>query len=405
MKQTYRSWAKKRRPKLRDNIWRLLAPSVLSMIVCMICLVGLTMAWFSSSVETATDPISTTWFEGAEPKVTDVKTRTTPEIENDYYKLKSGTTYSIILAGKDDGMPENSSLGCGYANVYMKISSQSQDVEQKDVLVGTTAALEPDQYGTSYLSGITFFVNAKSDCLLKIEYQWGSPTTSTIENNKEYESDKFPLHAAVISFPDPYTAAMLNAQELLNEQTTGEDEANAEKDKAKTYTVKKGDTLESIAKANGITVKQLAEYNKLEVTDKIKVGQELKIPPKDSEKPTKPDKETTEKQTEESPTQSDKKAPSEETTAKATTTNQTTTVDSEKPDTTTKAKEDKPEPITEKSPVTTTEVPSEAEEETEEPAADPSVEDSTEVSETTTQPESEAEQVGQALKDQSPADE
>ncbi|HTV75439.1 MAG TPA: LysM peptidoglycan-binding domain-containing protein, partial [Candidatus Baltobacteraceae bacterium] len=43
------------------------------------------------------------------------------------------------------------------------------------------------------------------------------------------------------------------------------------------YTVKSGDTLTRIAKANGTTVKAIESENNL-TTTKIKVGQKLKIP-------------------------------------------------------------------------------------------------------------------------------
>jgi len=48
---------------------------------------------------------------------------------------------------------------------------------------------------------------------------------------------------------------------------------------AETYTVKSGDTLTKIAKANGTTVKAIESENNLSTT-KIKVGQKLKIPVK-----------------------------------------------------------------------------------------------------------------------------
>jgi LysM repeat protein len=46
------------------------------------------------------------------------------------------------------------------------------------------------------------------------------------------------------------------------------------------YTVKSGDTLSKIAKANGTTIKAIESENNLSTT-KIKVGQKLKIPAKD----------------------------------------------------------------------------------------------------------------------------
>ncbi|MFN3978496.1 MAG: LysM peptidoglycan-binding domain-containing protein [Sulfurihydrogenibium azorense] len=50
-----------------------------------------------------------------------------------------------------------------------------------------------------------------------------------------------------------------------------------------TYTVKKGDTLETIAKKYGITVKEIMDYNNMK-DEKIFAGDELKIPLKGSEK-------------------------------------------------------------------------------------------------------------------------
>jgi LysM repeat protein len=54
---------------------------------------------------------------------------------------------------------------------------------------------------------------------------------------------------------------------------------------AKTYTVKSGDTLNTIAKRNGITVKELQAANNL-TTTRITVGQKLRIPSKEATAPT-----------------------------------------------------------------------------------------------------------------------
>ena len=49
---------------------------------------------------------------------------------------------------------------------------------------------------------------------------------------------------------------------------------------ATTYTVQSGDTMSSIANANGLTSKQVADYNGITDVDSLKIGQVLKIPPK-----------------------------------------------------------------------------------------------------------------------------
>lgn len=46
------------------------------------------------------------------------------------------------------------------------------------------------------------------------------------------------------------------------------------------YVIKKGDTMNSIARAHGITLKQLADYNNISNVNNVSIGQKLKIPPK-----------------------------------------------------------------------------------------------------------------------------
>ena len=53
---------------------------------------------------------------------------------------------------------------------------------------------------------------------------------------------------------------------------------------AKTYTVKSGDTLQAIARRNGVTVKELQAANNL-TTTRITVGQKLRIPSKETAVP------------------------------------------------------------------------------------------------------------------------
>ncbi len=57
---------------------------------------------------------------------------------------------------------------------------------------------------------------------------------------------------------------------------------------ALTYTIKKGDTLYSIAKKYGVTVQDIVTTNKLANANVIKIGQVIKIPGKTSAAPTQP---------------------------------------------------------------------------------------------------------------------
>lgn len=51
-------------------------------------------------------------------------------------------------------------------------------------------------------------------------------------------------------------------------------------DKVTYYVVKKGDTMSSIARAHGISLKQLADYNNIKNVNSVSIGHKLKIPPK-----------------------------------------------------------------------------------------------------------------------------
>ena len=67
--------------------------------------------------------------------------------------------------------------------------------------------------------------------------------------------------------------------------TTAAAPTNGATGAAKTYTVKSGDTLQAIARRNGVTVKELQAANNL-TTTRITVGQKLRIPSKETAAPT-----------------------------------------------------------------------------------------------------------------------
>ena len=62
---------------------------------------------------------------------------------------------------------------------------------------------------------------------------------------------------------------LAKAEKGANPYTSGEERS--------VYTVKKGDTLSSIAKAYGLSTTRLRNLNNLSATDPIKIGQSLKL--------------------------------------------------------------------------------------------------------------------------------
>ena len=67
------------------------------------------------------------------------------------------------------------------------------------------------------------------------------------------------------------------SQTSSSAKTTSDEDANLYTSE---YTVKKGDTLWSIALNYGVQVEQLAEVNNINVNSVLSIGKKLKVPPK-----------------------------------------------------------------------------------------------------------------------------
>lgn len=76
---------------------------------------------------------------------------------------------------------------------------------------------------------------------------------------------------AVIASQDSLVAPKPNERPLVQEPKPA---------KVTIYIIKKGDTMNSIARAHGITLKKLADYNNISNVNNVSIGQKLKIPPK-----------------------------------------------------------------------------------------------------------------------------
>lgn len=247
-----------------DGIIRLLAPSFIGIIVCAVCLVGLTMAWFSSNVEIQTNRIDTSVFVPAQIMVKDMATRTSVAPSGGKYVLKKGKKYDIVLNG-------NAELGkaSGYGIITLRKTDDSEETKLYTV---------PIKYdGTSKYLSVDFYLQASDDCNMEISFGWGdNPNSATVESNRTY------------TFPTGVPAMILHAQqESMNGQQPDsvKPEDSTNHGSPSTYTVKSGDTLAGIAKEVGSTAEKLAAYNNIKDEDDIKAGTTLKIPPKDYEIP------------------------------------------------------------------------------------------------------------------------
>lgn len=99
---------------------------------------------------------------------------------------------------------------------------------------------------------------------------------------KRFGSDEMKMIKTFIPWSEFFPVKLLSSKvkELMK---LVEDEGAPGKYKRKTYVVKPGDTLESVAQANGTSVGTLATLNGIAADSAISAGQVLKLPPKDED--------------------------------------------------------------------------------------------------------------------------
>lgn len=120
--------------------------------------------------------------------------------------------------------------------------------------------------------GAQEYVVAKGDTFSSIAKKTGVTVKAIEEANPEVQPTKLKIGQKLqIPAPASAPAAAAPSAATMDAGTGGE----------QTYSVKSGDTLTKIASQFGVTIKALRSENNL-TTDKIKVGQKLKIPAKAS---------------------------------------------------------------------------------------------------------------------------
>ena len=287
----------KKQPKHKDNdIFRMMLPSFVGIVVCAMCLVGLTFAWFTATVETKPQVIiTTTW--NAEVKIVDSNAEEVDPIQSskDSYDLSEGKyTVTVTASGSGSG--------------YCKLT------------VGD------DEYYTAQIGSgtFTFDLELSADANIDVTTWWGIHAgEADVENGgvlmvevASSNDDGVPGDGAT---KDPEQDGAHGSEDVTNDTTvtseTIPDPAVTSDDTLpKAYIVKKGDTLGDIAAMFGTTTEKLVAYNSIKNPSKIEAGQVLLIPPADYEIPD----ETTE------PAETETTAP--ETTAPAPDTTPETTV-------------------------------------------------------------------------------
>ena len=147
----------KKKRERKAGIGRMLAPSVVSIILCAICLFGTSWAWFTVTQKKTVDPIRTASYTGAVTVNNEaVAGAQSEDGAADYtVSLKANTLYTITITANDDA----STASTGYYIVSFG--------EQK--------------YYTQQISRggrITFTANFAEDGDMTITPQWGTCTVA-----------------------------------------------------------------------------------------------------------------------------------------------------------------------------------------------------------------------------------
>lgn len=103
--------------------------------------------------------------------------------------------------------------------------------------------------------------------------------TVFLVTRSELGSDGSSRSASSSTTPAETAARGSDGKKRASTTRTGATGASGGKAKAKTYTVKPGDVLGSIAESTGVPVADLLEYNDIDDAQNLSVGQKLKLEP------------------------------------------------------------------------------------------------------------------------------
>lgn len=218
--------------------------SVLGILICGICLSGLTWAWFSGSVTSTAKIITTanfsvvTTFKNSNDETVDLP------MVNDIYTLESGE-YKVTVTASG-----TASTG------YCMIDLDGKTYHTIQLFTGT-------EHNPRSLA---FTVNASEGSKLTITSQWGTyakPEDEVLIGNSEDDIDTLPISSS------------LSLLEVDTEKTQTYHLTESEQ----SYTIQLGDTLSKIANRYGTTVAVLSTYNNITNPNTIQAGSTVKIPP------------------------------------------------------------------------------------------------------------------------------
>ncbi len=228
----------------KDSLTAMLLPSMLGIVLCAVCLMGSTWAWFTATQSTATQTI-----QAANYEVSAVVKFGNTELaeENGTYTLAAGI-YTVTLTASGDATTGYCVLDFGN-----DIKAYTNQIAKETAITFTLKINEPATLEITDVWG-----TYAGDETITAGYTYG--TASVAEDNSPNNNNN----------GDP------DITKPAEDTTPPTDETQPTE-----HTVISGDTLSSIASKYNTTVAKLAAYNNIENVNKIKIGDVIKIPPYD----------------------------------------------------------------------------------------------------------------------------
>ena len=233
----------------KDSLTAMFLPSTLSIILCAICLMGSTWAWFTASECAATQTI-----QAANYDVTAVIKLDDTEIaaDNGTYTLEKGT-YTVTLTASGDATTGYCVLDFGN-----DIKAYTEQIAKGTSITLTLKTNEPATLEITAVWG-----TYAGDGRISAEYTYGKAEEITVAEEK-------------IETAEP--PADNTEGTATEEMTTPESTSHEAETKETLHTVAEGETLYLIAQQYNTTVEKLQAYNNIENASHIEIGDVIKIP-------------------------------------------------------------------------------------------------------------------------------
>ncbi len=265
----------------KDGIGALLMPSILGVCCCLVCICGMTWAWFSASVQSSPQKMTAAYYDVT---VDSVMHGDSPvEATDGGYSLTSDETYTVRLTAS--GTVVECGGYCLIQNTADDTKTYTQTFKPGESI---TVQFTPTADGSYTFTGVWGSISPEvpDENIITGSVANNSVTALDAPGTSDIENVMSDTPGDTTEAPFPVTDPVAGPDTVpVAPPAPAPVDTSAETEPIVTYTVQKKDTLSAIALKYGVSVEALAEYNGILDPDFIVTGQSIKIPPADRKAP------------------------------------------------------------------------------------------------------------------------